>query len=113
MPKLLREIDALFLFEKLLPYNTACNLRLEALASNTGIITDEAECTSGGPREVITVPTSNPASAASMICDWLTHRSSDVKMEFIDSFDNYIKKNEQVYQLVMSASLSWRKARRS
>jgi glycosyltransferase involved in cell wall biosynthesis len=101
MPRLLSEIDAIFIFEKRLPYITTCNLRLEAVASNTGIITDEAWCTSGGSNECTMASISDSKAAASMIYNWLTHRPPHSGNEVTSNFDTYIRENEEVYRLVV------------
>jgi hypothetical protein len=43
MPDLLRQLDAVFIFESGLPHPVFSNLALEAICSGVGIITDRAD----------------------------------------------------------------------
>ncbi|MDD5312202.1 MAG: glycosyltransferase [Dehalococcoidia bacterium] len=103
MPELLENLDAIFLFESMLPYRTFSNLALEAIWSGVGIITDRLEfadiytdTVALTDDQVIAVSPDEPMEAAAKVKAWLNMRKKAVPRSTI-TFNDYLTINEKIY----------------
>jgi len=103
MPELLWNIDAIFVFESMLPYKTISNLALEATWSGVGIITDNprfadmyADTVSLTCDQVLVVAPDEPMESAAKIKAWLHRRKRTAPMSAV-TFNEYVALNENVY----------------
>lgn len=105
VPRLLDTLDAIFIFEKELPFPVFSNLALEALCMGVGIITDREDFpkTYEGlvtiyEGQILTVPSDDPWTAAEMISQWTRNRfqpGHDVRQTI--PFEDYLTDNESMF----------------
>lgn len=114
MPRLLNQLDGIFIFESGLPHPVVSNLALEAMCSGLGIITDRAdfvetyqELMTLDKDQVLVVPPSESSSAAEMVRQWVGKRA-DIRQppDQLISYEEYLSANEAVYQDVLSGHQS-------
>jgi len=109
MPRLLNQLDALFIFESSLLHPVVSNLAMEALCSGVGIITDRADfkrtyenVISIKDDHILVIQPSEPALAASAIANWLDGRGNkEKKASQLVSFSEYIAANEKIYESII------------
>ena len=114
MPRLLNQLDGIFIFESGLPHPVVSSLALEAMSCGVGIVTDRADFVETyqdlmtlDKDQVLVVPPSKSSSAAGMIRQWVEKRA-DIRQpsDQLISYEEYLSANEAVYQDVLSGHQS-------
>jgi len=114
MPRLLNQLDGIFIFESGLPHPVVSNLALEAISSGIGIITDRADFAETyrdiveiDKNQVIAVSPSESSSAAGMIEQWVRERAHNVQPSHqLVSYQEYLSANEAIYADLLNSSQS-------
>ncbi len=108
MPGVLRQIDALFVFETRLPHPVVSNIVLEALATGVGIITDRRDFIDTyrdmfdtGDDHVLVISPDETRAAAQAIQSWVRGRKRHPAPKQLLSFDHYLSMNEDVYTAIL------------
>jgi glycosyltransferase involved in cell wall biosynthesis len=112
MPRLLNQLDALFIFDSSLPHPVVSNLAMEALCSGVGIITDRADfkrtyedVISIKDDQILVIQPPESALAASAIANWLDSKGNRrERASQLVSFSEYIAANEKVYESIIGAN---------
>ena len=104
MPNLLRQLDAVFIFESALQHPVFSNLALEAMSSGVGIITDRSDFADTyrpilvPDDDMILVVPPSPSSAAQMIEEWVRHRSRTIQpARRLFTHKAYVSANAAIY----------------
>lgn len=107
IPKLLGSVDAIFMFESMLPYRTFSNLALEAIWSGVGIITDRpefgdtyADVVTLTDDQVLSVSPDKPMESAEIIKAWLNRRKKTTPQITV-TFSDYLTLNEKIYASIL------------
>lgn len=108
MPRLLSELDALFIFESELPHSVQSNLALEAIYSGVGIITDRVDFIDSYrniieiDKDQVIVVSSDVSSSAVQIKKWIKGRKYNKNSSRpLVSFQEYLSANESVYASII------------
>lgn len=113
MPDLLRDLDAVFIFESGLPHPVFSNLALEAMCSGVGIISDQADFADTyrdivdlSENGVVVVSPSDVRGAAKGIGRWVQERATTEHATHHQvSYPDYLGASEATYDRVLS--LGW------
>ena len=111
MPRLLSQLDAIFIFESELPHSAISNLALEAICLGIGIITDRVnfietyrDIVEIDKNQIVVVSPSESASSAAMIKQWIKDREHDKYFSRpLVNFQEYLSANENLYASILSA----------
>lgn len=111
MPHLLRQLDAIFVFESKLPHPVVSNLVLEAVCSKVGIITDRGDFAETyrdiltlDKNQVLLISPTEASSSAEMIAQWIQERArtKQIPRQLI-SYQDYLSSTEKIYDEVLCA----------
>jgi len=110
MPRLLNQLDGIFIFELGLPHPVVSNLALEAICSGVGIITDRADFAETyrniveiDKNQVIVISPSESSSAAEVISQWVKGRAQNIQSSHqLVSYQEYLSANEAIYANILS-----------
>jgi glycosyltransferase involved in cell wall biosynthesis len=112
MPRLLNQLDAIFVFELKLPHPVVSNLVLEATSSGVGIITDRPDFAETyrdvvnlNKNQVLVVAPTDSLSSAEMIAKWVQERASaELNSGQLLSFQDYLASTERIYADALAAN---------
>ncbi len=110
MPNVLNQLDAIFVFESNLPHPVFSNLVLEAAWMGVGIITDRQDFTDTyqdiitlNKNQVLVVSPTDSEVSAGLITQWVQARiSTELDLQPMVSFQEYLLSNEVVYADVLN-----------
>ena len=110
MPQLLKQLDAIFVFESNLPHPIVSNLVLEATSSGVGIIADRLGITETyrdimtlDENHVLVVSPTEASSSAEIITQWVEERARSKQIPYkLVSYQDYLSSTEKIYHEVLN-----------
>ena len=109
MPRLLGQLDAIFILESSLPHPVISNLVIEAVSCGVGIITDRADFAETyrgifnlDNNQVLVITSPVASTAAECVSQWIKNRNYNIQSSNpLISYSEYITANEGMYSDIL------------